>query len=548
MVRQTIKYLVYSIFLLTPILSKADSCCDYTSKTFFSVRPQFGIASPEQLSMWRGTQRLAEGALHRGTFQAEIFGGTSTHRAKLGTYFMPFCSNKASVTSIVTTADDALFAQNFNIPAINFAAQVLNNAIIQDGYPLLANPFDSIIEINPRQSVAGIGFSYQHVFCVHNVAHWIRINAPIEYVRNNMHLQERILASDVYQVKPIAGTNLADQQQNMMQALSQKQWEYGKIDNKKHSKSGIPFIQIQFGEVSINSECFYIAPYIGIDIPTGSKVHGKYIFEPVVGNGRHAGIFWGLNSEFIAWQDACDLHQLVFAIDINMEYLFKSTQRRSFDLKNRPWSRYIETYANLAQATEALNLVPGAGGGGNILQAIFLNTPGINTLTQKVSVAPGFNFTGNFALIYNQCEPCGGWNAEVGYNFYAREAECIQLKHDFETTVAIKDHVGMGLTNPIRTITQDQFSNEATLFDSLLVIGNQLSIYPFAIITQNDLDLQSAAHPTTLAHIVYGTAGYHWDDLCNPVMASIGLSYEFNGKYNAALNRVLVWARAGVSF
>jgi hypothetical protein len=535
-------YFSLLLFLSLPIQLLAINCgCEAISKSFFTPRLQFQVASPEVLSSWRGQQCLDDGEISRNTFQLIPYGGQSTRSGQLGTYFMPFCSSSANTTSTVANTNNSLFVQNFNIPSIVFSPTI--QALL--GVPQLTNAFSSIITVKPQQSVVALGLSYQYNFCFHDIQNWLRINAPILHVRNSMHLRETILTNSLYSLAPVPGTNLTDPQSSMQSALSQSQWLYGKIDDRVHTKTRLGFIQAQWGTVLVEDEYYYFSPYIGLNIPTGNTAKGKFIFEPLASNGNHFGIFWGFTSEMGIWQ-SCNDFEIDGAIDVNMEYLFQRTHRRSLDLKNRPWSRYIELYSSLAQAEQVISEF----GAGTIsqLQAIFIDSPGINLLTQKVKVKPGFNFTANFAVTFLQNCACG-FEGEVGYNFFARQAECLSLKdNNFNPNqAAIKDHVGIGITNQIRTITENLLINEASVAN--LIINGQfntagaIATYPRSIIQATDLDLASAAHPAVLSNIIYATFGYHWDDCCLPTVASLGVSYEFSLRPNTTLNRWLLWGR-----
>jgi len=545
------KKLYMSLLICTGIVARiaAEDCsCQATSKTFFTTRMQFQVASPELLSSWRGQQGLDDDECSRSTFQALVFGGKSTQATKLGRYFMPFCSATAATTSVDAPTNNQLFVQNFNIASVQFSSPAINALFPTPG---LVDPFSSIVSVKPQQSIVALGLTYQYNFCWHSMPYWLRINAPIMHVRNSMNLCESVLTTSVYSLAPVPGTNLVDQQPNMQSALSQCQWLYGKIDNKIHAQTKLAFIQIQCGELVLDSDCYYFSPYLGVTIPTGTTPKGEYVFEPVAGNGNHWGLFWGFTSEMLFGDIWFDAFEFGGAIDLNMEYLFKKTQRRSFDLKNSPWSRYNELYANAAQANEVR--ADFLAGTLSQLQAIFIATPGINLLTQKVSVNPGFNLTANLALtLVQKCST--GFNGEVGYNFYAKQAECLSLacKNFNADQAALKDQVGTGFANQIRTITENTLTNEATTAN--LIINGQLNTagamasYQRSIIQPSDLDLSSAAHPATLSNIVYGVVGYHWDSCSNPMAVSLGASYEFSLATNTTLNRWLLWGRWGISF
>lgn len=540
------KMYFFSILLFAPYL-RADHCsCSVTSHTFFNPRLQFQVVSPELLSNWRGKQCLPENEECRFTMQAVILGGRSTKPAALGAYFMPFCSATAAATSTIADTNNELLVQNFNIPSIQFSPTMEAFLAI----PPLTNPFSSIISISPRQSVIGLGLTGQYNFCLADTQWWFRLTGPIIQIRNNMHLREQVITNGLYSIPPVANSNLTDQQPNMTAALSQAQWLYGKIDSKTHKKTRLAFLQAQLGHVLLCHESSYLSPFVGINIPLGGHPKAEFIFEPTAGNGNHWGAFLGFTSEFLIFDDFCNF-ELGGAIDTEIEYLFKKTERRSFDIKNRPWSRYNELYASRDQANQVI--AEFMAGTISELQAIFINSPGINLFTQKFKVKPGFNFTANFALTFlERCER--GFDGEIGYNFYARQAECLSLKNkNFNAEqAAFKDAVGMGFTNQIRTITENRLTNEANvtnlLFNGEFDVAGAMSTYDRAIVQASDIDLASASHPCVISNTVYATAGYHWDDCCLPMIASLGLSYEFSRSSNAVLNRWLLWGRYGISW
>jgi hypothetical protein len=67
------------------------------------------------------------------------------------------------------------------------------------------------------------------------------------------------------------------------------------------------------------------------------------------------------------------------------------------------------------------------------------------------------------------------------------------------------------------------------------------------LITTDDLDLRSAAHPCSQQQTIYGALGYHYDDYCYPTVLGIGGSYQFC-EYNTALNQWMLWGKVAVSF
>lgn len=551
------KHLLYLVLISlisipSELASNDNNCsCKAKSHTYFAVRPQFQIGSPEYEALARNLRKERDCGVGIG-FQGVVFGGQSSNPHELGKYFAPYCSNEIPIDGTIEINSKNILPQHFNLFSVQFSNFIANQ--LGENFTNLTDPFKSVITLNPRQSVVGFGFSYHQNVPIESHMFWYGITAPVLHVRNTMGLQEMVgTGTQFYDVQPIAGqtTNLNEQLRTMKEALVQDSWLYGKIDNKIHKTTKLGFIQVQVGMRWVDTECFYFDPYVGATLGTGNKPDGKYVFEPIAGNGGHYGPLWGANGGIQIFENINQDILLNFDTNLVMQYLFGNNQKRALDLKNKPWSRYIEIYQNPAQAAQALALGQ-SGLQPELNQSIFLASPGINLLTQGVTVKPGFSYTHNMALTLRRNRCCNGVDSEIGYNFYARQSECVSFKKSFGTQAAIKDHIGTGITNPVRNMTANLLLNEASV-TNLEVNGNLNptgieAAYSQGIITQNDLDLASAAHPCVISHTVYGAFGYRWDNINFPTMISFGGSYEFSGRMNTALDRWLVWGKFGISF
>jgi hypothetical protein len=263
------------------------------------------------------------------------------------------------------------------------------------------------------------------------------------------------------------------------------------------------------------------------------------MFEPIVGFNHHFGLMFGSDASIELWSSECEDSHLWMEISLQGLYLVKNSQRRLVDLKGKPWSRYMRLYANQAQAQLAFNT-------GNEC----LNTPGVNVFALELEVSPGFQRLYNSSFVYTRC----GFQGELGYNFFARAAECIDLKCPWVEGPALVAYEGLrqcttgggfsgamgtaGATDPVQNIKQN-FGDHNT---------ESVANYALSIIKCDDLDLDSAAHPAVLTHTVFATLGYRWDR-CSCVVPSLGLggSYEFS-RDNAGLNRWMLWGKMGLSF
>jgi hypothetical protein len=128
--------------------------------------------------------------------------------------------------------------------------------------------------------------------------------------------------------------------------------------------------------------------------------------------------------------------------------------------------------------------------------------------------------------------------AEVGYNYFCRPPECAALECPFQEGVALRSQRRNGYVDNSILIQQDYG-------DALA--NNSPAAYSSFEISECDLDLVSAEHPSMLSHTLYGTVGYKWEDRCNPVFAGIGGSYEFT-RDNTGVDRWNLWGKAGISW
>ena len=273
-------------------------------------------------------------------------------------------------------------------------------------------------------------------------------------------------------------------------------------------------------------------------IPTGNKPCAEFLFEPIVGHNKHFGITAG--SEFCVklWEDMEEGKAVRFAASCDGLYLFKKCEKRSFDLKCRPWSRYMQVYKNkeAAETEEAQ--------GRNDQAAILNGEPGINYFTKDLTVRPRLSCTSNIALLYTNEER--NYVGELGYNCYCRQKECVELNCNWNEKIALKALTGTGDTTRFSKIDLDAvYLNVSGATPT--VITQDAEFYDDNIIKESDLDLDSAAHPAYFSHNVYFSLGREWNDRDYPLFLNGAFSYEF-GSDNAAMSRWLFWFKGGVAF
>ena len=163
-------------------------------------------------------------------------------------------------------------------------------------------------------------------------------------------------------------------------------------------------------------------------LPTGSKPHGQFLFEPIVGNGRHPEIGIGFLAQGIVWERPLTDEQCSGYIDFSVSHLWPACQRRTFDIKNRPLSRYM-----LAAQLDSPNVDNLTGNSeGNLLKApsVFgqLLVPIANITTLKIESKVNAQIEGTLLFSYDHA----AWTFTIGYNFFWQSREKIYLKESLK--------------------------------------------------------------------------------------------------------------------
>jgi hypothetical protein len=526
--KQSVKYaiLLALVSLKALAIPCLDSCdCESTSKSHLAVRPLFESHSPIQRAAFRAERLHACHEGHRAAGQFVVYGSKTTNPEKLARYFGPFCK------SFITVASQAT--------AFNATTQLVETDVMAENFNIFTKTgqFHSVICFKPQQSVLGFAFHGRKSFWrdeERGRGCWISATLPVERVTNTMGLHETIIvdgngantSTSLTGPNPISAFNVVG---NMTEAFVQSDWKFSKVPCGSISRTGIADMELKLGYEWLDHEPCHLESYIGFLAPTGKKGENCYMWAPVVGHGQHFGVMFGGEFSAVIWESESGENNIRMDVANHTLYLFENTQCRSFDLNCKPWSRFIQLYADEEQATESANL---------LTANLRLNnaTPGINLLTLNASVTPGFSHNTLTSFIFTSNK----FQAELGYNLYSRQSECVNLASSFPIDPAIKSIAGNGITNPTRDITGDRRLNLTTL-------DIPLSQYDDSRITEDDINLASAAAPAGISNTLYGSFGWRWDDYERPFFINFGGLYEWGKSTNGIANRWAAWAKAGWS-
>jgi len=484
---------------LCALVSAGSLMSNDVSGSFFSVRPftqnsHFAVQNAP-VDQARSTGR----ALKMTSLQAIPFASSSTNAADLAQYFFFDGKKELIVKEALPTTDVMEFNQDVLAADFNIATagDALHNAVT----------------IKPQQTVYGVALNARRYF---GEKLWIGVEAPLMHVKNNMNLKERVVETSTLAAG--AGIGGAALVGTMTDAFKQTAMEYGRIDGDK-SKTRLADLTFKVGYDSpmLNRKDLYMTSFVGLILPTGNKPKGIYMFEPICGNGGHAGIMLGNRGEI----DIKDFKSGKFLMNwgVESQYLFQNTQKRSFDLKlNGPWSRYLSMY----KTTAALN----AGGAANA-------TFGTNLLTLDSNVTPGYNGTVYSGLTYVNEK----WHIAASYSTHIRQAEQIELASAWQHTQATIAAYGFTAGD------SNRFRKTGKSFTGL----DQPTIDTATPIKQSDIDLNSAAHRAAVSNTIALVGGMHHSCQNRPYLVEGGTSYEFS-RQNTALNRWGMWLKVQGSF
>lgn len=509
----------------------------------FNVRPEFQAGMPERTTLFHD-RMLARQDGRGGAIQIVPFGGRSTRTSDLAGYFSLYGLPVLSVSENVL-ADSGLvdiLANHFNIytNGCNIGSQNLSC-------------FASQICFEPQRSVAGLGFNYRHGFARRDDGRgfFFEISFPVEKVTTTMHLGETIIndGDGAYTcdtenvITNVSGCPIPSAQTlsgsytppvgSMCEAFQQPAWAFGRIENgsSRNERTGVADVDLLIGYDLVHSDQCYMRSYAGILAPTGNKPDGVLMFQPIVGHEKHTAIRYGGTFSLELWHHHTKERAIWFDFQSEFFFFLSNHQMRTFDVKNKPWSRYMQVYSSINQLLEAFNTTNQ-----------YLHTPGVNVFTQEVKVDPGTARTYQSALIFNN----ESFQGELGYTFYARPAECVELTCEFPQGIAFKAINGLaGFVNRVQQI--GNVFEDANSFNVAANISSEPTAYEDRTVGIGDLDFNSAAHPAMLTYIIYASMGNRWDDREYPLFIGGGGSYEFS-KDNTGMTRWLLWAKVGFSF
>ncbi|MGE0206788.1 MAG: hypothetical protein AB7R69_02960 [Candidatus Babeliales bacterium] len=462
---------------------------DFYSQSFMFTRPIYQNIAAQNAAFWHDAVYNKQGC-ELVSVQSMPLYQHSLHSKATTRYFL-FNGKTA-----LTVKGDAVVQNN-------------NERDVRAEWINLPATFNGIFSLEPRQRQAGLWLEVNQdvkKFSDHTFlqAIWVALALPLQYVENKINPRQELLSLKTEQFPA-----------TIIQALNAPNLIYGKINPQAHRKFSIPEIYLKIGNSYLQHHGFQLGFYGGAILATTGKQNPAYMFDSFLGHNKHFGFLCGMNAQL---PFNTDTHAKIIALIVSIEnqFFLRNFQRRTFDLRFKPWSRYL-----------LLNKNDGV-----------MNIPATTILTPKCKVQP-FNFFDLTAGIRVQVA-CA--ELACGYNLWGHGDEQIELAQPFIPEYGI---AGDGTLVPGTNIGA---TASASTINAQAAIDRDAQGDPtFVPLHDYDLDFDSAAARKALAHRVFFTLGARADYKTVEFFGGFGMYVELPHN-NSALRTWGIWAKGGGSF
>lgn len=108
-----------------------------------------------------------------------------------------------------------------------------------------------------------------------------------------------------------------------------------------HTATTLADLRMELGWNFWNKERYRLGLNVQAAFPTGTRPNAQFMFNPVVGNGKHWEFGGGVIGDYVFWQ--CGDMEKSFSInlDASLTYMFDNHEQRTFDLVGKELSRFM---------------------------------------------------------------------------------------------------------------------------------------------------------------------------------------------------------------
>lgn len=192
---------------------------------------------------------------------------------------------------------------------------------------------------------------------------------------------------------------------------------YARMRCDASKETGFADLRAELGWNFWRHEDYHLGVNIQAAAPTGNKCCSKYVFDAVVGNGKHWELGGGATGHYVFYRSEDGEKHFGFYGDLNVTHIFKRSGLHTYDLKGKPNSKYM-----LAAQFGANDLaVRGTSTTGTLATRQFAQNyapvANLTTVNVGVSSAAQIDLVTKFNYTYKK------WSFDLGYNFYYRSCQ-----------------------------------------------------------------------------------------------------------------------------
>lgn len=360
------------------------------------------------------------------------------------------------------------------------------------------------MSLHPKHTSYGIYLSYHHdLYNVHDGL-FLEVNLGFQQVENDLRMSTTVAKLIQY----LEGTYC---QNSVQSALT-----HAKIKGLQ-SQSGISDIELILGYNFVEKEDYEVNGSVKVIIPTGKKPLGEYLFEPVIGSGKH----WGIGARLDGSLNISRGEEYAFECLFHAAYtyLLRDIETRTLGFIKG----FDDTYTDKNDFPVVVPWGHYLLGGEHNKKGVF---PLANVLTRDVSVLPGGSLQGHVSFAYHK----NNTTFDFGYSFLAKEGEKISVR-TWENDL-------YALAHPLYDTATD-FNVALKKSSDQMTLGGPIQ--------KCSLDTETPASPAFLNHAIHAAVGYTLTEWQNPMAMGLGFSAEWN-QDNSVPVGYLLWAKFGVTF
>lgn len=530
------KYTKFAVFCALMSSVSIVALDDYSNHSFMFVRPVFDSVGIQQSSWHDIVFRKQE---HGFALQVYPIYEQSYPNLNNSGYFLFYHKNELSIeagtTSTFTTAGQPAVTtpKEGQMYVSSFNRDILGQwlGVTADTLPIGTN---ANFRLNPTQRQACVMVEVSqdlHKFSNHALfKNWfLNFAMPLVWMENDLG---------------ITGNTVA------LQAMDNPLFNFVRMTSGQMTSVRVAQASITLGTRYMGEPDTHVIATTGVIIPLVEQDTNRSLFQPVQSFNSHFGLDTNVFFQF----PVCEKHpnansKILFFFDLHNNFLARNHQLRTYDIRSKPFSRYMQLYDSKTN---------------QLIQ-------GMNALTLRSRVEPFMitNLATGFRLKYKDSF------GEIGYELWAHGAERVTPEHKPEYHEDVfgvwqDDRYGiafigtdgqlakidaMGAVVPLPVGEIGQTASKSTINfvgapDGKVVCCPdpaptflQQNVY----LKINDLDRLSPATQPAITHRGYASVGFGGKGTKRDCFANFGLFIEA-AQNNAALCFWGGWFKAGMTF